>query len=128
MQYPALLFDGIEDKGKELFWITAHEIGHTWFPMVVGFDERRDAWMDEGFNTFIHVYESDAFEHGVYGPERDAEFAPGGGNPVDEILPVLTDPSAPILLTRADAILEKYRWSLRSSRCARTPLKKPSKD
>jgi hypothetical protein len=109
MEYPGMLFDGIEDKGKELFWITAHEIGHTWFPMIVGFNERRNAWMDEGFNTFIDVYESDDFEHGVYGPKRDPEYAPGGGNPVEEIVPVLTDPDAPILLTRADAIKEKYR-------------------
>ena len=87
MEYPGLVFDGIADKGKELFWITAHEIGHTWFPMIVGSDERRDAWMDEGFNTFIDTYESDEFEGGVYGPKRDSEYAPGGGNPVDEILP-----------------------------------------
>ncbi len=109
MEYPGLLFDGINDHGRQLFWITAHEIGHTWFPMVVGFNERRDAWMDEGFNTFIDVYESDAFENGVYGPKRDSEYAPGGGNPVDEILPVMNDPEAPVLLTRADAIKEKYR-------------------
>jgi Peptidase family M1 domain len=109
MEYPGLLFDGIKDKGKDLFWITAHEIGHTWFPMVVGFNERRNAWMDEGFNTFIDVYESDAFENGVYGPKRDPEYAPGGGNPVDEILAVLNDPDAPVILTRADAIKEKYR-------------------
>ena len=109
MEYPGILFDGIKDAGKELFWITAHEIGHTWFPMVVGFNERRNAWMDEGFNTFIDIYESDAFEHGVYGPKRDAEYAPGGGNPADEILPVLSDPQAPVILARADAIKEKYR-------------------
>jgi Peptidase family M1 domain len=109
MEYPGILFDGIEDKGKDLFWITAHEIGHTWFPMIVGFNERRNAWMDEGFNTFIDVYESDAFQNGVYGPKRDSEYAPGGGNPVDEIVPVLSDPDAPIILTRADAIVEKYR-------------------
>ena len=109
MEYPGMLFDGIEDKGKDLFWITAHEIGHTWFPMIVGFNERRDPWMDEGFNTFIDVYESDAFENGVYGPKRDSEYAPGGGNPVDEIAAVLADPEAPVMLTRADAIQEKYR-------------------
>ena len=109
MEYPGLLFDGIGDKGKDLFWITAHEIGHTWFPMVVGFDERRDAWMDEGFNTFIDVYESQEFDHGVYGPKRDPEFAPGGGNPADEIVPILEDPAAPVIMTRADAIAEKYR-------------------
>ncbi len=109
MEYPGLAFDGIQDKGKELFWITAHEIGHTWFPMTVGFDERRDAWMDEGFNTFIDTFESDEFKNGVYGPKRDAEYAPEGGNPVDDILPVLADPDAPPILTRADLIPEKYR-------------------
>jgi hypothetical protein len=109
MEYPGLLFDGVELKGKKLFILTAHEIGHTWFPMVVGFDERRHAWMDEGFNTFIDVYESDAFGKGVYGPKRDSEFAPGGGNPVDEIIPILADPAAPVLMTRADLIPDKYR-------------------
>src|SRR3546814_6613998 len=47
MEYPGIVFDGIDDAGKELFWISAHEIGHSWFPMIVGFDERRHAWMDE---------------------------------------------------------------------------------
>ena len=109
MEYPSIVFEGLADAGKPLFWVTAHEIGHTWFPMIVGFDERRDAWMDEGFNTFIDVYESDAFNHGEYGPKRDAEYAPGGGNPVDEILPVLADPQAPPILSRADTVVEKYR-------------------
>jgi aminopeptidase N len=109
MEYPGIVFDGIEDKGKELFWISAHEIGHSWFPMIVGFDERRNAWMDEGFNTFIDVYESDEFQGGVYGPKRDSEYAQKGGNPVDEILPVLADPDAPPILTRADSVIEKYR-------------------
>jgi hypothetical protein len=108
MEYPGLVFDGAELRGKELFWLTAHEIGHTWFPMVVGFDERRDAWMDEGFNTFIDVYESDAFGNGVYGPKRDQEYAPGGGNPVDDILPLLRDPQAPVILTNADMFPRKY--------------------
>lgn len=78
MEYPGLLFDSADDKGRKLFWITAHEIGHSWFPMIVGFNERRDAWMDEGFNTFIDVNESDILNHGEYGPKRDAEYAPGG--------------------------------------------------
>ena len=112
MEYPGMAFDGIDDKGKALFWITAHEIGHTWFPMTVGSDERRDAWMDEGFNTFIDVYESDQFEGGVYGPKRDSEYAQGGGNPVDEILPVLADPDAPAIVSRADTIDEKYRHAV----------------
>ena len=109
MEYPAIVFDSLKAKGKDLFWITVHEIGHTWFPMVVGFDERRDAWMDEGFNTFIDVYESDTFNKGEYAPKRDPEYAPGGGNPVEEILPILNDSEAPVIMTRADTIREKYR-------------------
>ncbi len=112
MEYPAIVFDDYRDAGKDLFWITAHEIGHTWFPMIVGFDERRDQWMDEGFNTFIDVYESEDFEHGIYGPKRDPEYAPGGGNPVDEIVPLLQDADAPVLLTRADQVSERYRHPL----------------
>ena len=109
MEYPGIVFDSPEDAGKTLFWITAHEIGHDWFPMIVGFDERRHAWMDEGFNTFIDTYQSDDFNHGEYAPKRDSEYAPGGGNPVDEILAVLADPAAPPILSRADTVTETYR-------------------
>lgn len=108
MEYPSLVFDGIHDKGKKLFWLTAHEIGHTWFPMMVGTNERRYAWMDEGFNTFMDVYESQDFDHGIYGPKHDQEFAPGGKNPVVDILSVMDDPKAPPIMTLPDVIGFKY--------------------
>jgi hypothetical protein len=109
MEYPGILFDGMNDKGKELYWVTAHEIGHNWFPMIVGSNERSSAWMDEGFNTFIDIYASDAFNQGEYAPKRDSEYAPGGGNPADEIVPWLSDPKAPSMMMAADAIPETYR-------------------
>jgi hypothetical protein len=109
MEYPGIVFDGITDKGKELYWVTAHEIGHNWFPMIVGSDERTNGWMDEGFNTFIDVYASDVFNKGEFAPKRDDEYAPGGGNPVEEIVPLLQDAQAPVMMTRADGIPEKYR-------------------
>jgi hypothetical protein len=109
MEYPAMAFDPIDANPKTLFFVTAHEIGHSWFPMLVGFNERRNAWMDEGINTFIDVYESDEFNHGEYAPKRDSEYAPKGGNPVDEILPILADPDTPPIMSRADTIQEKYR-------------------
>ncbi|WP_263409950.1 M1 family metallopeptidase [Terriglobus tenax] len=109
MEYPAMVFDGIRSKGKGLFVVTAHEVGHTWFPMIVQSNERRDAWMDEGFNTFIDIYESEQFNKGIWGPKRDGEYAPGGGYPADEIAKVIADPEAPPMLSRADAIREKYR-------------------
>ena len=110
MEYPGIVFDGIGDKAKTLFFISAHEIGHSWFPMIVGSDERRNAWMDEGFNTFIDVYESDDFSGGVYGPKRDSEYAPSpAGTPADQIAELIKDPAAPPILSRADTIREKYR-------------------
>jgi hypothetical protein len=107
MEYPGIVFDGIEDKGKTLFWITAHEIGHDWFPMIVGSNERRNAFMDEGFNTFIDIGESAEFQGGVYGPKRDSEYS-AGGEPPDTILKVLDNPAAPTILMPADA----YTWQL----------------
>ncbi len=109
MEYPSMVFDGIRDTGKGSFVVTAHEVGHTWFPMIVQSNERRDAWMDEGFNTFIDIYESDQYKNGKYAPKRDGEYAPGGGYPADEIAVVIADPEAPPILMRADAIREKYR-------------------
>ena len=109
MEYPGMAFDGVDDKGVGLFWLTAHEIGHSWFPMIVGFDERRDAWMDEGFNTFIDTFESDEFAGGIFGPKHDPEYAPDTGKPADDILKVLRDPNAPPILTRADLVSETYR-------------------
>ncbi|MGH8206988.1 MAG: M1 family metallopeptidase [Steroidobacteraceae bacterium] len=109
MEYPGLVFDGYQDAGKTLFYLTAHEIGHTWFPMMVGFDERRDQWMDEGFNTFIDRYESQDFNHGEFAPKRDAEYAPGTDAAADQIAKLLQDPDLPILLTRADQV--PFRFS-----------------
>jgi hypothetical protein len=109
MEYPGIVFDGIDDKAKTLFFISAHEIGHSWFPMIVGSDERRDAWIDEGFNTFIDVYESDDFAAGLYGPKRDSEYAPGPEAPADQIAALLNDPEAPPIVSRADTVKEKYR-------------------
>jgi len=36
-----------------------HEHGHEWFPMIVGSNERRYAWMDEGFNTYINAFSNE---------------------------------------------------------------------
>lgn len=58
MEYPMIIFCSGRNRRNErgLYGVTTHEIGHNWFPMVVNTDERRHAWMDEGFNTFINKY------------------------------------------------------------------------
>jgi len=64
MEYPQIMFCDVNARGRSLFGVTDHEFGHTWFPMVVGSDERRWAWMDEGLNTFMNQYSTDAYYGG----------------------------------------------------------------
>ena len=56
MEYPMIVFCNVHSRGQGLYFVTDHEFGHGWFPMTVGSDERRYAWMDEGVNTFINYY------------------------------------------------------------------------
>lgn len=103
MEFPGMGMDWWKMKNKGLFYLQAHEIGHTWFPMIVGSNERTHAWMDEGFNTFLGVLVQEKFNQGEYAPKRDGEYAPKGGNPADEIIPFIND-SLPPIITPADAI------------------------
>lgn len=66
MEYPGLSFCEAGASGASLWDVTDHEFGHNWFPMIVGSNERRHAWMDEGFNTFINYYSTLAFNNGEY--------------------------------------------------------------
>jgi len=66
MEYPGIVFCGYNASGTGLWGVTDHEFGHTWFPMIVGNNERKYAWMDEGFNTFINGLSTDEFNNGEF--------------------------------------------------------------
>jgi len=68
MEYPGIVFCSSKSMGEELWGVTDHEFGHTWFPMIVGSNERKYAWMDEGFNTFINDLSTEAFNKGEFKP------------------------------------------------------------
>jgi hypothetical protein len=70
MEYPGIVFCGSNAKGESLWGVTDHEFGHTWFPMIVGSNERKYGWMDEGFNTFINSIASRDFNNGEYAEQR----------------------------------------------------------
>jgi hypothetical protein len=55
MEFPMLtLIGSYEDRDAQaLFSTTAHEIAHMWVPMIVGTNEKRYAWIDEGSANFI---------------------------------------------------------------------------
>ena len=56
MEYPMIVFVPADPSRHSFSWVMMHELGHEWFPMTVGNDERRYPWMDEGFNSFIDLY------------------------------------------------------------------------
>ncbi len=66
MEYPGIIFCLNNLKNESLWGDVTHEIGHNWFPMIVGSNERKFMWQDEGFNTFINQYASAQFNHGEY--------------------------------------------------------------
>ena len=66
MEYPGIVFCSYNSSGAGLWGVTDHEFGHTWFPMIVGSNERKYAWMDEGFNTFINDGSTEAFNKGEF--------------------------------------------------------------
>jgi len=73
MEYPGIVFCGARSQGGGLWGVTNHEFGHNWFPMIVGSNERKYAWMDEGFNTFINDVDTKVFNNGEYFEPTDEQ-------------------------------------------------------
>jgi hypothetical protein len=71
MEYPGIVFCGWKAKNASAWGVIDHEFGHTWFPMIVGSNERKYGWMDEGFNTFINGLSKADFNKGEYNTKPD---------------------------------------------------------
>jgi hypothetical protein len=60
MEYPMFVMVGYgAENTPSVFSTLDHEQGHQWFPMVVGSNERRYAWMDEGLNTYQNAFSNE---------------------------------------------------------------------
>ena len=92
MEYPGIVFCGASAKSGALWGVTDHEFGHTWFPMIVGSNERLFAWMDEGFNTFINSLASKDFNGGEYNPRTMDMHNLGNIITNDAFEPVMSSP------------------------------------
>jgi len=75
MEYPMIVFVGRPTQGeKSLHEVVAHEVGHEWFPMMVGGDEAFAAWMDEGINTYQEALAFNAYWPGTNHWEESRNF------------------------------------------------------
>jgi hypothetical protein len=98
MEYPGIIFCSYNDSGVGLWGVTDHEVGHTWFPMIVGNNERKYAWMDEGFTTFINGLSTKEFNKGEF-----ATFSFFMGDMTEYIFSKEMDP----LLTQPDVVQQE---------------------
>jgi hypothetical protein len=51
IEYPTMIFQG-EDS---LEWATTHEVAHSWFYSLVGNNQARDPWLDEGVTSYAQA-------------------------------------------------------------------------
>ncbi len=52
MEYPNVTVIGEVGSAFSLDEIITHEVGHNWFYGILGSNERENAWMDEGINSY----------------------------------------------------------------------------
>ncbi len=108
MEYPMITFNGprtdLQDDGdrsyslaekRYLVGVIIHEIGHTYFPMIVNSDERQWTWMDEGLNSFLDA---------MAGWEWDPEI-PWNNQPRDVVDYMKSERQVPIM-TQSDSVLQ----------------------
>ncbi len=57
MEFPMMTIIGDYNSAgpSSLYSVTAHELAHMWFPMILSTNERRFTWIDEGYTSFHDV-------------------------------------------------------------------------
>jgi hypothetical protein len=92
MEYPMFVMVGYGTEAPaSIFSTLDHEQGHQWFPMIVGSNERRYAWMDEGLNTYQNAFSN---ERRVPGSDAYAGYMTSWRGAVDNASqsPLMTPP------------------------------------
>jgi Peptidase family M1 domain len=77
MEYPMVTLITSPDANEEtLDGVITHEVGHNWFYGILGSNERKFPWMDEGLNTYYQFrYEAEKYRaNSIFGSSLPAEF------------------------------------------------------
>ncbi len=87
MEFPMMVNDGSYGLA-EAAEVTAHEIAHTYFPFYMGINERKYAWMDEGWAQFLPndmQFKLKADAKGTYSPQsyNASVYSKFAGNQMD---------------------------------------------
>lgn len=55
MEFPMIANNGVSDKESENTGVTFHELAHAYFPFLVGINEVKYCWMEEGWANFFTI-------------------------------------------------------------------------
>ncbi len=72
IEYPGEVFIGVVGPDSFFEIATVHEVGHQWFYGVLGDDQLREPWLDEGFASYTEVLYFES-KDGTGGRERTVE-------------------------------------------------------
>jgi len=67
MEFPMMTLMGpyVGQDPQNLFSVTSHELAHEWIPMIVGSNERRHAWIDEGSTDYLDLQAEKEYWPGI---------------------------------------------------------------
>ncbi|MFA3783559.1 M1 family metallopeptidase [Melioribacteraceae bacterium 4301-Me] len=85
MEYPMMVNDGSSNERWGTVHVTSHEISHTYFPFMMGINERAYAWMDEGWATALPFDIQEKLSPGYKPRERNAASYSEYGGTLGEV-------------------------------------------
>ncbi len=101
MEYPMISFnpgraekDGSYTEGSKnaAIYVIIHEVGHTFFPMIVNSDERQWTWMDEGLNSYLQYLTQELWDDKFPSDEGPAYTITNYMKlPKDQLEPIMTN-------------------------------------
>jgi hypothetical protein len=84
MESPMMAINGAPEEASANFGLTFHEIAHTYMPFFMGTNEKKYAWMDEGWATlWPHVLVDSLFPDHNYIENLIRSYENGAGNEWD---------------------------------------------
>lgn len=89
MEFPMMVNNGSTQSFAAAVGLTSHEIAHTYFPFYMGINEKRFAWMDEGFAVMLPFDLQERYAEGA-GPRHNnsTSYENFAGN--EDEMPVIT--------------------------------------
>jgi hypothetical protein len=84
MEFPMMVNDGTTTNRPRTIGLTSHEIAHTYFPFYMGTNEKKYAWMDEGWAVMLNFDFQNQMTEGINQVARELRtYARVAGRDVD---------------------------------------------